>query len=582
MKNKSIKTMRCFLMAKTYVSAIKYEIKASYEVGGIVEKPDIVGAIFGQSEGLLGEGMDLKELQQNGKIGRIEVTVNRGKGTTYGEIIIPSSLDQVKTSILGATMETVDKVGPCDSKIKVLQISDTRKEKREVIADRAKELLKRMQQFEGVETQELADSIKSDVRTEKVIDFKGLTAGPEVPDAMEIIVVEGRADVLKLLSYGIKNAVAMNGTNISRELVELCKTKEVTILVDGDRGGEMNAKKLASLTRVDYVARAPDGKEVEELTQKEILLSIKRKIALADAFESFNQRKPEYGFKKTFNDEHAERAQGNERAGSRNEMSSSNSSSFGRRESRHDIRNDSRTGNSNFRNEGRTNFRNDSRNESYPRNEGSYKPRFSYDKPFDRRNERSSSSGSNGSGFDSNERKPFPRTFDSNEDRPRRPSIEDVINQKLNMMHGVKMPSIEEVSTVAGKIASGVATAVKTELKSEMKAEKHLEKQVEKQVEKAVHEWPSEIKKLEKTFAKMKGKLKANLLDEKHKKIKEVNVKELVEAIEKSKKKVSTVVLDGIITKRLLEICEAKGITSVIGVKKGPDAKSEKVKTYTM
>ena len=148
-------------MAKTYLSAVKYEILANYEVQGVVEKPDIVGAIFGQCEGLLGEDMDLKELQQSGKIGRIEITVKKGKGTTSGEVVIPSSLDQVKTSILAATVETVEKVGPFEARVKVTKIQDTRKEKRETITDRAKELLKHMQQNEGtMESGELADTIK--------------------------------------------------------------------------------------------------------------------------------------------------------------------------------------------------------------------------------------------------------------------------------------------------------------------------------------------------------------------------------------------------------------------------------------
>ena len=279
-------------MAKTYLNTIKYEIKAKYEVEGIVEKPDIIGAIFGQSEGLLGEDMDLKELQQAGKLGRIEISVNKGKGITSGEIIIPSSLDQVKTSILAATVETVEKVGPCNTKVKVLKISDTRKNKREQITGRAKELLQRMQKFEGVESQEIADGIKSDIRTEKIVKLNGLAAGPEVKTSNEILVVEGRADVLKLLSYGIKNAVAMNGSNIEKSLLKLCKEKNVTVLIDGDRGGELNVRKLASLTSIEFVARAPDGKEVEELTQKEILQSIKRKITIEE-YESGKVRQPQ-------------------------------------------------------------------------------------------------------------------------------------------------------------------------------------------------------------------------------------------------------------------------------------------------
>ena len=141
-----------------------------------------------------------------------------------------------------------------------------------------------MQKFEGVESSELAEEIKTDLRTEKIVNLNGLQAGPEVEKSQEIIVVEGRADVLKLLSYGINNAVAMNGGNIDAPLITLCKEKTVTVLIDGDRGGELNVKKLASLTKVDYVARAPDGKEVEELVQKEILQALKKRVPLKDAF----------------------------------------------------------------------------------------------------------------------------------------------------------------------------------------------------------------------------------------------------------------------------------------------------------
>jgi DNA primase len=308
-------------MAKTYLNTVKYEITAKYEVEGIVEKPDIVGAIFGQSEGLLGEDMDLKELQQAGKLGRIEISVNKGKGKTTGEISIPSSLDQVKTSILAAAVETVEKVGPCDTKITILNISDSRKEKRSIITDRAKQLLQKMQKFESVESSEIADEIKSDIRTQKVTKLNGLVAGPEAKTNHTIIVVEGRADVLKLLSYGINNAVAMNGSNIDKALVKLCKEKEVIVLIDGDRGGDMNVKKLASLTNVNFVSRAPDGKEVEELTQKEILQALKRRVTKDDYL---NPRSS--GRKTDSRDGHVSRSnyRNNDRGGYRNDRPSGN------------------------------------------------------------------------------------------------------------------------------------------------------------------------------------------------------------------------------------------------------------------
>jgi len=47
----------------------KYLIKANIAVDGIVDKHDIIGAIFGQTEGLFGEEFDLQVLQGQGQSG---------------------------------------------------------------------------------------------------------------------------------------------------------------------------------------------------------------------------------------------------------------------------------------------------------------------------------------------------------------------------------------------------------------------------------------------------------------------------------------------------------------------------------
>ena len=47
--------------------------KAKFEVEGVVEKADLIGAIFGQTEGLFGPEMNLQELQKTWKVGQIEV-----------------------------------------------------------------------------------------------------------------------------------------------------------------------------------------------------------------------------------------------------------------------------------------------------------------------------------------------------------------------------------------------------------------------------------------------------------------------------------------------------------------------------
>jgi len=268
------------MSAKDEFGTTKYVIYAEFEANGIVERPDVVGAIFGQTEGLLGDDLDLRELQKTGRIGRIRVEVHTKAGKTYGTITVPSSLDRVETAILAAALETIDRVGPAEAKIKVLRIEDVRATKRKYIIERAKEILESLMEQEIPETQELTEEVKKAVRAKELIEYgpEKLPAGPHVPFSDSIIVVEGRADVLNLLKHGIKNAIAVEGTSVPETITKLSKERIVTAFTDGDRGGELILKELLQVADVDYVARAPEGKEVEELTKKEIVKSLRSKV----------------------------------------------------------------------------------------------------------------------------------------------------------------------------------------------------------------------------------------------------------------------------------------------------------------
>lgn len=270
---------------KGEVTTTKYVIHAEIDADGIVEKPDVVGAIFGQTEGLLGEDLDLRELQKTGRIGRIEVEIHSTGGKTHGSIIIPSSLDKVETAVLAAALESIDKVGPCKAEISVLKIEDVRAAKRRMVIDRAREILTTLFEEITPESQEITEEVKQSIRTSEIIDYgpERLPAGPAVGESDAIIVVEGRADVLILLKHGIKNAIAVEGTNIPQTIVDISKEKTVTAFVDGDRGGELIIKELLQVAEVDYVARAPEGKEVEELTYKEIIKALRNKIPAEQA-----------------------------------------------------------------------------------------------------------------------------------------------------------------------------------------------------------------------------------------------------------------------------------------------------------
>ncbi|MCX6774196.1 MAG: hypothetical protein NTY68_04350 [Candidatus Micrarchaeota archaeon] len=183
-------------MGKTYIDTVKYTIHSKFNVDGLVEKPDVVGAIFGQTEGLLGEELDLRDLQKNGRIGRIEVNTNNSGGRTMGMIKIPSSLDRIETAVIAAAMETVDRVGPCDAKFEIERIEDNRDAKRKKIIDKAKSLFKDMLNDQIPDSKEIIELVRSDVRMDETVNYGNdkLVAGKGMEKSDEIIVVEGRAD----------------------------------------------------------------------------------------------------------------------------------------------------------------------------------------------------------------------------------------------------------------------------------------------------------------------------------------------------------------------------------------------------
>jgi DNA primase len=284
-------------MAKISPTSIKYSINADFESEGPVEKPDVIGALFGQTEGLLGSDMELRELQKEGKIGRIDVEINTENGKTKGEIIIPSALDKTETTIIAAALETIDKIGPTDTKITVKEVEDIRGSKRDYIMERAKQLLKKIS-GSGPESREIEQELRDSARISKITEYgeERLPAGDISGD--EVIVVEGRADVVNLLKHGISNVIGMDGTKLPAEIKKLGKEKKLTLFVDGDRGGKLIAKNVCDNADVKDISVAPDGKEVEELTGKEIYLALRKKVPPFDFFGKSLKRKTSFSGKK--------------------------------------------------------------------------------------------------------------------------------------------------------------------------------------------------------------------------------------------------------------------------------------------
>jgi len=279
-------------MGSSQTLTAKYIIKAKFEVEGVVEKPDIIGAVFGQTEGLFGPELDLRELQKSGRIGRIEIELKSKGDRTYGRIIIPTSLDKVSTAIIAASIESINRVGPCASKITLECIEDVREAKRKQIIERAKKILHDWT-IESLPTaEEVYREVSETLRTARVEKYgpEGLTCGPEVDSAKEIIIVEGRADVINMLKCGYQNVIALEGAKIPETIIKLTKEKEATALLDGDRGGDLIQKELLQVTNVKYIARAPEGKEVEDLTPNEIAEALKNRRPVEELYREARRR----------------------------------------------------------------------------------------------------------------------------------------------------------------------------------------------------------------------------------------------------------------------------------------------------
>ncbi|MFB6115070.1 MAG: DNA primase DnaG [Candidatus Nanohalobium sp.] len=273
-------------MAKVAQDQAKYVIEAKLEAGGVIEKSDIVGAIFGQTEGLLGEDLDLRELKEKGKVGRMDVEIQRKDGKTEASIELPTSLNATDTALLGASLETIERVGPTGADLRVERIRDDRTSKRDYIVKRAKQLLDDIEE-DKPSKQELMEEIKEEVREKQITEFRGFTAGPDAKRNKEVIIVEGKADVTNLLKHGVNNAVAIGGTSIPDGISKIAEDKKLTAFLDGDRGGDLILEELKEKAEPRYVARAPEGKEVEELSKQEVheALRDKRPVKYADAEE---------------------------------------------------------------------------------------------------------------------------------------------------------------------------------------------------------------------------------------------------------------------------------------------------------
>ena len=524
----------------------KYMVKAKINADGIVEKPDVVGAIFGQTEGLLGDELDLRDLQKSGRIGRIEVEVTSKGGKSDGIIYMSSSLDQVETVILASALETVDRVGPCKASIRVLGIEDVRITKREKVVERAKELLNELIKQSKGSSFDLTDSVRQSVQVEEITTYgkDRCPAGPNVKDSEAIIIVEGRSDVLNLLKAGIKNAIAVEGTNVPKTVQDLSRERVATAFVDGDRGGELILRELFQVAEVDFVARAPRAHEVEELTAKQIIKCLRNKVP-GDQYMEMNGLVAE----------------------GRSSDDSDSDSDNGREE----------------------------RRERRAREREEREEAESEDEPEDRNEERS----------ERQDRRRDRRSKDREERRERKERFNndaiDKYRKKRDTEEPVAEPVAEEPETRLAEHEEPVAEAPAEPVTEEAPAvEEKVAEPVaeEKTVEEkpvveapAVEEKPVEVKpKKPRTLRGKRSSDKvltpeqeayrdmlldlstthnAKVLGPENAVLRQVAVKSLVNSLKEDSENVVAIVFDGVISQRILDVSADKGIKLVIGTRKG-------------
>ena len=260
---------------------VKYHVKLKFEVDGLVEKADIIGAIFGQTEGLLGPEMNLNELQKVSKVGRIEVNVDSRSNMARGDALIPMSTDISTAALIAAAIESIDKVGPFQAKFLLVGIDDIRAIKKRIIVDRAKRIVQEWATKTISEGEEMLKDVYDASKPGRLTAFgkAQLACGTGVFDTDWIILVEGRADVINLLRAGFDNSIAIEGAKIDETITKLTEDKKVVAFIDGDRAGDLILKELQGLVTIQKVLRAPSGREVEELTPLEITEILKEVVS---------------------------------------------------------------------------------------------------------------------------------------------------------------------------------------------------------------------------------------------------------------------------------------------------------------
>lgn len=118
-----------------------YEIWWTLRIEGVVEKQDVVGVLYHETDSL-GSDFSLEELKNREKVnGPIIRGLEFKEGMTKGRVGARCDLDLKRAAELAAALETINKIGPCEADVSVSKIALTSYGKRKMIRERATEVL---------------------------------------------------------------------------------------------------------------------------------------------------------------------------------------------------------------------------------------------------------------------------------------------------------------------------------------------------------------------------------------------------------------------------------------------------------
>ncbi len=255
-------------------------VNIEIKVYGRVTQSDIVGAVFGQTEDVLGKELELRNLQKTNQIGRIEVRIEFDGTNTIGIITIPSYMDRTMTVIIAASLETINKIGPCRAEARVKDIENIKSIKIRQIINHAKKVLEKFMSI-SVSSQELIDEVVNEVRMSRVEKYgrEGMEVlcGPDIADSDQLIFVESLADLRNLLKAGINNVVAFEDCSKTETLREIAEKHEVIIFIN--KGKDYLVRKICEFADADSFTRPDVDKRISELESKELFKAIRNTVS---------------------------------------------------------------------------------------------------------------------------------------------------------------------------------------------------------------------------------------------------------------------------------------------------------------